>query len=127
MKVDLGNFDMVNMTAIQESSGNGNPMYISWSDYHNVDSVYLMARKQNSTLPTFTFQMRFTSEKNEPMSITGQFFLGMFLTLLGLYGVIFGLYKLHHKEIIEVPIPKFCRVWYLKGYLSRAEKKELNM
>ena len=69
----------MDLSALQEDKENGNAMSISWSDYEEVDSVYLMVKKIDPALDTFSFTMKFTSEKNAPMSVAGKFFLGLFI------------------------------------------------
>jgi len=56
----------------------------------------------------------------------GLIFLITLFTLLGTGGiVIFVLYKLHRKGIIEVRIPKPARVLCFKYYLSPEEKEAI--
>jgi len=102
-------------------------MSISWSDYEEVDSVYLMVKKIDPALDTFSFTMKFTSEKNAPMSVAGKFFLGLFITILICYTIIYTLYKLHLKGVIEVRIPKIFRIYCFKNYLSPEEKEALKI
>ena len=40
-------------------------------------------------------------------------------------GIIYGLYHYHKKGVIEVRIPKLCRIYCFKNYLSPEEKAEI--
>ena len=40
-------------------------------------------------------------------------------------GIIYGLYYYHNKGVIEVRIPKPCRIFCFKNYLSPEEKAEI--
>ena len=59
------------------------------------------------------------------MSTVGKTFLAIFLTVLGGAMIILTLYILHRKGIIEVRIPRPCRIYCFKNYLSPEEKAEI--
>lgn len=59
------------------------------------------------------------------MTLIGKVFLGIFLSIVGIAMGILALYILHRKHIIEVRIPRPCRIYCFKNYLSPEEKAEI--
>ena len=98
-------------------------MKIRWVDYQHSD-LYLMARKKNLEDPTFKIKFDYEYVHAPGMSDGVKGFL-YFLLACAIFALfIFTLYKLHRKGIIEVRIPKRCRIFCFKGYRSPEEIAE---
>jgi len=103
------------------------PLVISWSDFVRKDTgipsteVYLMAKKVEEG-GRFEVKLAFNVEKKPPLPPGIVFVIVFFSLAFSISGIIFSLYKLHRKNIIEVRIPKLFRFWCFEGYLSPEEK-----
>jgi hypothetical protein len=84
-----------------------------------------MVRKLDPSINEFQFKFKYSWEENFGVPKAVQAVLWFLFTVALIAGILYGVYWLHIKEYIEVPVPKFLRRGYLKDYLSRAEKKEV--
>lgn len=118
----IEDFDVVNLSELQEANGGSEyPIYLSWHDYLHPD-VYILARKKDSTIKAFKFELQFQYQLNLPLSVGVKIVIGFF-SAIAFIGIIIGLlYLLHIKDFIEVRIPRWGRKGCFKNYISPEEK-----
>ena len=120
----------MNITALQiEESGTPDdpvnfpdPIFISWWDFEH-PNVFLMAVSKDKSKP-FELELQFSFEEVLGLPTAVKVFLILFLVIGFISSIIFGVYKLHTKGIIEVRIPKPLRIQCFKNYKSPEEKAE---
>ena len=61
------------------------------------------------------------------MSLAGKIALGLFIPSFIIGSVVYGLYFVHTRGIMEVRVPKPLRLFCLKDYLSPEEKEEIRL
>jgi hypothetical protein len=83
-----------------------------------------MAKKVNLADPTFKVSFEFSYVHAPGLSDAVIGFLYFLLACAMVAGGIYTLYRLHRKGVIEVRIPKRCRVLCFKHYRSPEEKAE---
>lgn len=113
----------LNFQDLQAAQGD-KPFILNWWKFkHN--NVFIMARKINPKSETFSLAFTFQYRLKPGLSKGAIGALSFFGGLLFIGLVIFVLYSLHIRGIIEVRIPKPLRFWCFKNYLSPEEKAEI--
>jgi hypothetical protein len=84
-----------------------------------------MAKKVNPALDSFTVNFSYQYKIVPGMGSGAAGTLVFFGVIFSIAGLIYSIYTLHIRGIIEVRIPKPLRVWCFKNYLSPEEKAEI--
>lgn len=123
--IDVNEFEVLNVTEMQEDEGNNTPFTISWKDLPEHQDVYIMAKRSNLKDPKFRFHMQFSFEIN---TVTSPFFLSMidlWISFIIINSFFASIFLLHQYKFIHIRIPKPLRRGWFKDYISPEEKQAI--
>ena len=125
VSITMSNLDKpaMNLAEVQAEYGD-KPFKVNWWTFKH-SNVFIMARKVNPDLDSFTVNFSYKYKIVPGIGSGAVGTLIFFGVLFSIVGLIFLLYSLHIRGIIEVRIPKPFRIWCFKNYLSPEEKAEI--